>query len=88
MSESYRIRKKVSAARERGRRMATIRWKRDRERRDKLAALTAEQHPTKIARRIIVIDDERLVRETVIWSFMSRREWQRKERQALAPQTL
>jgi len=63
--------------------MANARWKLDRERRDKLAVLTAEQYPTKIARRIIVIDDERLVRETVIWSFMSWRERFRRERQAL-----
>jgi len=63
--------------------MANARWKLDRERRDKLATLTAEQYPTKIARRIIVIDDERIVRETVIWSFMSGRERCRLEQKAL-----
>ena len=49
--------------------MANRRWQLDRERRERLAQLTAEQFPTKIVRRIIVIDDERNVREAVIWSF-------------------
>lgn len=63
--------------------MAARRWQLDREHREKLAALTAEQYPNKIVRRVIVIDDERDVRETVIWSFMSHRERYRLERKAL-----
>jgi len=84
MPESYRIRRKVAAARERGKKMASRRWRLDRQRRDKIATLTAEQYPTKIVRRIVVIDDEQKVRETVIWSFMSYRERYRMERKALA----
>lgn len=78
MSESYYIRRKVAAARERGRRMAKRRWQLDHERRDKLAALTAEQYPAQILRRIIVIEQERTVKEAVIWSFDSARSARRK----------
>jgi hypothetical protein len=70
-------------ASERGRRMANRRWQLDRERRNKLAQLTAEQFPVEIRRRLIVIDDEIRVRETTFWSFDSAREWRRKERTAL-----
>lgn len=80
---SYRLRRKLKAASDRGKRMAARRWQIDRERRDKIAAMTAEQYPTKIVRRIIVIDDERHVRETVIWSFMSYRYRYQLERKAL-----
>lgn len=66
--------------------MANVRWARFRADRDRFAALTAEQCPRRIARRIIVIDDEIRVRETVIWNWESDRAWQRKERAALAPQ--
>lgn len=83
MSESYRIRAKVKAASQRGKRMAARRWQLDRERRDKLASLTAEQFPSKIIRRIVVIEDEKTVREAVIWSFDSRRSAAAKVRQAL-----
>lgn len=65
--------------------MAKVRWTRDRARRDRLAALTAEQYPQRIRRRIVVIDDEVRVRETVIWTWDSGREWRRKERAALQP---
>lgn len=64
--------------------MAAARWARDRERRGKLAELTAEQYPARIVRRIVVIEQERLVREAVIWSFDSARSARRKLREALA----
>jgi hypothetical protein len=72
-------------ASERGRRMAARRWALDRERRDQLAALTAEHDPSRILRRIVVIDQERDVRETVIWSWDSFRSARRKIRAALSP---
>lgn len=76
-------RKLQRAASERGRRMAKRRWELDRERRNKLAELTAEQFPSRIVRRIVVIDNETTVRETTIWSFDSYREARRKERAVL-----
>lgn len=77
------IRRKIKAASERGRKMVKRRWELDRQRRAKLAALTAEQYPTKIVRRIIVIDDDKTVKEATFWSFESRRSWTRKERAIL-----
>jgi len=73
------------AASERGRRMANRRWALDRQRRAALATLTAEQYPSRIVRRIVVIDHERIVREATFWSFESRRSWRRKEREVLTP---
>jgi len=78
MSESYYIRQKVAAASERGRRMANRRWQLDRQRRDRLAALTAEQCPAEIVRRIIVIEHERDVKEAVFWNWESGRDRRRK----------
>lgn len=70
---------------ERGRRMAERRWRLDRERRERLASLTAEQYPSRIIRRIVVIDEERTVREAVIWSFDSDRSARRKLRDVMKP---
>ena len=84
MSQSHYVRRKIQAARDRGKRMANRRWQLDRERRDKLAALTAEQLPAKIVRRVIVIDNETTVREAVIWSFDYWKDQQRKIRAVLA----
>lgn len=64
--------------------MAKRRWQLDRQRRDKLAALTADQCPNAIVRRIIVIDQERTVREATIWAWDSNREARRKLRAVLA----
>ena len=58
--------------------MANARWQMDRERRDRLAQLTAERHPNQIVRRIIVIDEERDAREAVIWKWDSYRVAKRK----------
>ena len=77
---SRRLQKSAS---ERGRRMAERRWQLDRERREKLALLTAEQYPNRIVRRIVVIDGEQEVREAVIWNWDSDREARRKTRQVL-----
>lgn len=77
----YQRRLKVLAT-ERARHRANVRWRRDCERREKLAVLTAEQHPTKIAARIVVIIDEKEVKEFTLWSFESWRERQRKCRKA------
>ena len=67
--------------------MAQARWRADRERRQRLAALTAEQFPGHIVRRIVVIDGETNVREAVVWSFDSTREARRKTRAVLGPAT-
>jgi hypothetical protein len=77
---SRRLQKRAA---ERGRKMARARWDQDRERRRALAALTAEQCPSHIVRRIVVIEHETTVREVVIWSFDSIRTARRKERDAL-----
>ena len=63
--------------------MAAARWRLDRERRDKLAAVAAEQYPNRIVRRIVVIEEERWVREVVIFAWDSWREARRKMRLAL-----
>ena len=63
---SRRLQRRAS---DRGRRMANKRWELVRARRSKLAALTAEQYPNAIVRRIVVIYNEREVREAVIFSF-------------------
>jgi hypothetical protein len=68
---------------ERGRRMARRRWDLDREERNRLAKVTAEQYPNRIVRRVIVIDDERDAREAVIFQWDSAREAKRKLRQVL-----
>lgn len=76
---------KRQRATDRGRAMAHERWRRDRLRRAQLAALAPEQAPNHIVRRIIVIDGERDVRETVLWSWDSARECRRKLRDVLHP---
>lgn len=63
--------------------MANRRWEVDRQRRNKLAALTAEQYPDRIIRRIVVIDHEATVKEAVIFSFDSRRSARAKLRKVL-----
>lgn len=63
--------------------MANRRWQLDRERREKLAKLTAEHLPSKIVRRIIVIDNEITVREAVMWSFDYLKDRRRKLRNIL-----
>lgn len=68
--------------------MAQRRWELDRTRRKQLAALLPEQYPARIVRRIVVIDLERHVRETVIWNFDSARSARRKLRQVLSPVSL
>lgn len=74
---SRRLQKAASV---KGRRMASVRWQKDRKRRDALAAITAEQMPSRIVRRIVVIDNENTVRECTIWSFDSARSARRKVR--------
>lgn len=62
--------------------MAAVRWARERERRDKLAALSAQQHPTKIVGRIVAIANEQQAKEFTLWSFDSWRERKKKCRKA------
>ena len=69
---------------DRGRRLANLRWAKDRAERERLAALTAEHFPRRIVRRIVVIDNERDVREVTLWNWESARAWKRKERKVLA----
>ena len=80
---SFKSRKK-QAKRELGRKLAGIRWAKDRERRNKIAALEAESNPSRIVRRIVVIDNERDVREIVLWSWENWRDWKRKLKPLLA----
>ncbi|MDE2100812.1 MAG: hypothetical protein KGL39_26435 [Patescibacteria group bacterium] len=84
MNKNHGLSVKIKRLSELGRKKANVRWKKDRERRDKFAALTAEKYPSRIARRIIVIDDESRVKEVVIWNFESARSVRRKERKALS----
>lgn len=74
---TFKSRKKQTR-RELGRKLAKIRWQRDRERRDKLAAIEAESNPSRIVRRLVIIDNERDVRELVLWSWETWRDWRRK----------
>ena len=64
--------------------MAQRRWAIDRARRDRLAALTAEQCPSGIVRRVVVIDWESVVHEAVIWSWDSARSARAKIRRVLS----
>lgn len=73
-------RRKQKAASDRGKRMAKARWAKEASRRTRLAELTADQYPSKIVRRIIVIENERDVKEATIWSFDSARSSSRKVR--------
>ena len=78
MASTYYIRERNRIASERGKRMAKERWRRDRERRDKLAAMNPIQYPGRIVRRIIVIDHETQVREAIIYDNDSIRDAHRK----------
>ena len=71
------------ASSERGRRMANARWKRDRIERNRMALLTAEQYPSRIAERIIVIRNETEVLEVTIWNWESGRSVMRKRRSVM-----
>lgn len=63
--------------------MANARWSRFRAERNRLALLTAEQYPRRIAERIIVISNETEVREVTIWNWESWRSVIRKRRSVL-----
>ena len=75
--------RKINRLRKQGQHAANIRWQRDQERRERLAAKDPVDTGIKIARRIIVIDRETDIREVVIYESDSRRLWLRKERQVL-----
>jgi hypothetical protein len=80
---TYLERHRIAVARKRGQMMAWARWKLDRERRERLAAIAPERYPGRIMRRIVVIDEERDVRETVIFESDSEREARRKVRKVM-----
>lgn len=76
---------KINKARKRGRRMAAARWKKDRERRDALAAASAAdplRAPGRIVQRVIVITDELTAVEIIRRDSTSSREWSRMKRRA------
>jgi hypothetical protein len=73
------------AASERGRRMARRRWDIERHRRAALGALTADRYPSRIVRRIVVIDNETDVREATFWNWESARHQKRKLKEILQP---
>ena len=77
--------RKISRLRKQAQHAAKVRWQRDAERRERLAALDPVFTGSQIARRIIVIDDESRVRETVIYRSDSRRDWIRKLKSAMRP---
>jgi len=76
-------RSRFAQARSRGRAMAKRRWSLDRQRRIHQAELALRCTPDQILRRIVVIDQERIVREAVIWSWDSYRSARRKLREVL-----
>lgn len=80
---SRRLQRQAS---ERGRHMAKARWAREHERRRKLAELNAEQYSNSIARRIIVIERERFVREVTIFDFDTAQSARNKIRSVLGAQ--
>lgn len=79
-------RERVNAAMVRGRLMTATRWAWERERRRRMAELTPERRPGRIVRRVIVIDDERTVREAVLWADDSPAVVRGKLREVLKPQ--
>ena len=83
MASTHYIREMARRARERSKLMNSARWKRDRERRDKLAAMEPLNYPGTIVRRIIVIDRESEVREAVLFDTDSIRDARRKLRAVL-----
>jgi hypothetical protein len=60
---------------------AAEKWRRDRERRDKLAALSPLQHPGKIVLRVVVIRHESTVKEAIVFDTDSVRDCRRKLRE-------
>lgn len=70
-------------ASERGKRMADARWAKDRARREALVALTPDRYQARIVKRIVVVFDERIVKETTIWNWESLASARRKEKKAL-----
>lgn len=71
-SKNFSLRKKRAAS-ERGRRMAAARWANERRRQEELAEKDPAFSGIEIARRIVVIDRERTVREVTIYAHDSAR---------------
>lgn len=65
---SYQTRK-IRAKRERGRRLANIRWAKDRAMRKRLAELDPIKFTGQLVKRIIVIDHECIAREICFYDF-------------------
>ena len=63
------VTREIKAASRRGRRMAKIRWDRDRERRAVIAAMEPMKFPGRIIKRIVVIEREVAAREIVFYEF-------------------
>jgi hypothetical protein len=81
MGYHQRVTKRLS---ERGRKMAQARWRKDRERQEALAR--RDPDPARgIARRIIVIEEERRVREVTIYEDDCLAKARRKVREVLYP---
>jgi hypothetical protein len=78
MASTHYIRERSRRATEHGKKMATERWRLDRERRNKLAAMEPINYPGRIVRRIIVITNEVEVREAILYDTDSWREARRK----------
>lgn len=82
-AKTFSLRKKQAAS-ERGRRMAAARWENERRRQEELAAKDPAFSGLEIARRIVVIDRECAVRETVIYAGDSLRSARQKLRKVLS----
>lgn len=82
--ETY-ISQQITRKRERGRRMAAARWKRDRERHQHLAEtepLAQCMAGRVLLQRVIVIQRDQTAIELCRWSDTSQREWARLKRSA------
>ena len=76
--------RKIKAARERGRRLANIRWDKERAMRDRIAAIEPANFCGEIVRRVVVIDREKTAREIVFYTFDTYSDRRRKLRDVRA----
>lgn len=78
------VTRKIKAARERGKRLANIRWAKDRAIRERIAAIEPANFGREIVRRIVVIDREEKAREIIFYKFDNYSDRRRKLREFAA----
>ena len=84
MHGNYNSWQRVEAARERGRRMARVRWDREREQRARWAAaepLAQVAMGRVLVQRVIVIQQDQTAVELCRWSDTTAREWTRMKKE-------